>query len=94
MHVHGQLRVRGDGLVSAAGHLQARAGLARSHLADGVRVPAGLREPALQEGVRILADVVTDALELVAQDLELLSTKVRAGAAVYERVESTLASRR
>jgi hypothetical protein len=92
--VHGQLRVRGDGLVSAAGHLEGRARLARSHLAGCARVTAGLRDPTLQEGVRVLADVVADALELVSQDLELLSSKVRAGAAVYERVESALASRR
>ena len=92
--MHGQLRVRGDGLVSAAGHLDARARLARSHLADGVRVPAGLCEPALQEGLRVLADVATDVLELVAQDLQLLSIKVRAGATVYDRVESALAGRR
>ena len=92
--MHGQLRVRGDGLVSAAGHLEARARLARSHLADCDRVAAGLCDPALQDGVRVLADVAADALELVGQDLELLSTKVRAGAAVYERVERALASRR
>jgi hypothetical protein len=90
--MHGQLRVRSDGLVSAAGHLEARAQLARSHLADDVS--GGLSDPALQEGVRVLADVAADALELVAQDLELLSTKVRSGAAVYDRVEGALASRR
>ncbi len=92
--MHGRLRVQSDALVSAAGHLEARARLARSHLADGVRVSAGLRDPALQDGVRALADVVTDVLELVAQDLELLSTKVRSGATVYDRVERALASRR
>jgi hypothetical protein len=92
--VHGQVRVQDDALVSAAGHLEARARLADSHLAGCARVPAGLSDPALQEAVRTLTDVAADAFELVAQDLELLSTKVRAGAAVYDRVEGALASRR
>ena len=92
--MHGQVRVQGDALVSAAAHLGSRARIAGSHLADCARVPTGLCDPALQEAVRTLADVAADAFELVAQDLELLSTKVRAGAAVYQRVEGALASRR
>ncbi len=92
--MHGQVRVQGDELVSAAAHLEARARLAGSPRADCARMPAALHDPALQEAVRMLADVAADALELVAQDLELLSTKVRAGAAVYDRVEGALASRR
>lgn len=86
MHV----RVEGDGLGSAAGHLQSRALLIRGRLGDCAGVPAGLHDPALREGVRVLADVVADVLELLAQDLELLSAKVRAGATVYDRVERSL----
>ena len=43
--MHGQVRVRGDALVSAAGHLEARARIAGSHLADCARVPTGLLRP-------------------------------------------------
>ena len=84
------LQVEGDRLSSAAGHLEVRALLARSRLGDCAAVPSGLRDPALHEGVRLVADVLADVLELVAQDLELLSTKVRAGATVYDRVEGSL----
>ena len=38
----------------------------------------------------MLADVAADVFELVGRDLALLASKVRAGALLYDRVETGL----
>jgi hypothetical protein len=40
----------------------------------------------------MLADVAADVLELVGRDLALLAGRVRAGALLYDRVETGLAA--
>ena len=87
------VRVQGDGLLAAGSHLEELAWLARDRLVDCARVPAGLRDPALREGVRVLADLAGDLLEVLADDLDLLATKVRAGATVYDHVEASVVRR-
>ena len=87
------VRVQGDGLLAAGSLLEELAWLVRDRLGDCARVPAGIREPALREGVRVLADLAGDLLEVLADDLDLLATKVRAGATVYDRVEGSVVRR-
>jgi hypothetical protein len=53
-------------------------------------VPAGLSDRALRDAVSMLADVAADVLELVGRDLALLAGRVRAGALLYDRVETGL----
>ena len=91
--MHGHVRVQGDGLRAAGSLLEELAWLARDRLGDCARLPAGLRDPALREGVRVLADVAGDLLEVLADDLDLLATKVRAGATVYDHVEGSVVRR-
>ena len=82
-----QVRVDTGRLVGAADLLGERAGSVRGLLGASARLPETLREPVLRRGVAALADVVADALELVAIDLVQLSGRVRAGAVVYDGVE-------
>ena len=91
--MHGRVRVQGAGLLAAGGHLEELAWLARNRLGDCARVPAGLRDPALREGVHVLADLAGDLIEVLADDLDLLATKVRAGATVYDHVEASVVRR-
>lgn len=91
--MHGHVRVQGDALHAARAQLDDRARLARDLARDCARVPDGLHDPALREAVRALADLAGDVLEVLAADLDLLATKVRAGAVVYDHVESSLLRR-
>ena len=91
--MHGHVRVQADGLRTAGSHLEELAWLARDRLADCARLPAGLHDPALRAGVRVLADLAGDLLEVLADDLDLLATKVRAGATVYDLVEGSVVRR-
>ena len=91
--MHGHVRVQGAGLLAAGSHLEELAWLSRGRLGDCARVPAGLRDPALREGVRALADLAGDLLEVLADDLDLLASKVRAGATVYDHVEASVVRR-
>jgi hypothetical protein len=88
--VHGQVRVQGPGLLRAGSRLEELAWLTRDRLGDCARVPAGLRDPALRAGVRVLADLASDLLEVLADDLDLLAGKIRAGAKVYDHVEGSV----
>lgn len=84
------LEVDGLGIHTAAAHLVARSELTRGQLDSCARIPDGLRDPVLLDGVTTLADVAADVLELVAADLALLATKVRAGAMLYDQVEGSV----
>ena len=91
--MHGHVRVQGDGLRAAGGAPGDRAWLARDQLGDCARVPGRAARPGAAGGVRVLADLAGDLLEMLADDLDLLATKVRAGAAVYDHVESSVVRR-
>jgi hypothetical protein len=79
-----------EGIRPAATELVGRSELARSQLGACARLRDGLVDPRLTGGVAALADVAADVLELVAADLALLATKVRAGAMLYDRVEGAV----
>jgi hypothetical protein len=87
------VRVQGDALRAASAQLDDRARVARDLLTACARVPAGLHDPALREAVRALSDLVGDVLEVLAADLDLLATKVRAGVVVYDEVEASVLRR-
>jgi len=93
VRVRWHVRVQADGLFAAGSRLEELAWLARDRLGDCARVPAGLRDPALREAVRALADLAGDLLEVLADDLDLLATKVRSGATVYDHVEGSVVRR-
>ena len=84
------MRVEVDtgGALLASAHLVTRGSLVRGQRAGCARLPAGLRDPSLRAGVADLADATVDVLELVARDLELLATRVRDAAVLYDRVEA------
>ena len=91
--MHGHVQVQGVALRAASAQLDDRARVARDLMADCARLPAGLHDPALQEAVRALSDLAGDVLEVLAADLDLLATKVRAGAVLYDHVESSVLRR-
>jgi hypothetical protein len=86
------MRVDSGGLTPAASHLTHRAGEVTEQAQQCAGVPAGLSDRALRDAVSMLADVAADVLELVGRDLALLAGKVRAGALLYDRVETGLAA--
>ena len=85
------MRVDSGGVTTAAGHLAHRAGEVSDQVNRCAALPAGLSDRVLHDGVAVLADVAADVFELVGRDLALLATKVRAGALLYDRVETGLA---
>lgn len=85
-----RIRVEGREVLTAADHLVVRGVVARSGLELCGRAPEGLCEPALRDGANAVADVAADVLELLAQDLALLATKVVAGALRYDDVEHAI----
>jgi hypothetical protein len=85
------MRVDGGGVTTAASHLAHRAGEVTDQVHRCAGLPAGLSDRVLHDGVAVLADVAADVFELVGRDLALLATKVRAGALLYDRVETGLA---
>ena len=87
-----ELRVDSGGLTTAASHLAHRAGEVTDQAHRCAGVPAGLSDRALRDGVSVLADVAADVFELVGRDLALLATAVRAGALLYDRVETGLSA--
>jgi hypothetical protein len=86
------MRVDSRVVGTAAGHLTHRAGEVADQAHRCAGLPAGLSERALRDGAAVLADVAADVFELVGRDLALLATKVRAGAVLYDRVETGLAA--
>ena len=89
-----EMRVDSGGLTTAAEPPGApRRGGHRRRCTGAQAVPAGLSDRALRDGVSVLADVAADVFELVGRDLALLATKVRAGALLYDRVETGLTRR-
>jgi hypothetical protein len=82
-----RVQVEGNGVLLASTHLTLRGALVKDQCAAGDRLGAGLTDPVLAAGVGELGDVASDVLALVGQDLELLAGKVRAGVALYDRVE-------
>lgn len=88
-----EIRVDGGGLTTAASHLARRAEeVAEQAQRCGGVLPAGLTDRALRDAVMALADVAADVFELVGRDLDVLASTVRAGAMLYERVETGLAA--
>lgn len=85
-----RVEVDSGGVLLGSSHLVSRSSLVAGQVAACEAVPAGLRDPSLVTGVGDLADVAADVLQLVAMDLELLATKVRAGAVLYDRLEERL----
>ena len=88
------MRVEVDtwGVVTAAGHLHARADDLRG-LAPPVRHwPEQVRDPALRNGVAALASAVADLVEVLALDQDLLADTARVGARLYAEVEQGLAA--
>jgi hypothetical protein len=87
-----EMRVDSGGLTTAASHLAHRAREVTDQVHRCAGVPAGLSDRALRDGASMLADVAADVFELVGRDLALLATTVRAGALLYDRVETGLAA--
>jgi hypothetical protein len=85
-----QVVVDGDGVLAASTYLRARSDEVRRLATRCDDVADGLRDHVLRAGAHALADVVADALDLVATDLGLLASKVREGALLYDRVERGL----
>ena len=75
------------GITTAAIHLAEQADRLRQHRFAADRLADPLTDPRLRAGTAALADVVSDVLELLTQDLELLSTKVCVGARLYDATE-------
>jgi hypothetical protein len=87
------MRVDSGGVTTAASHLAHRAGEVTDQGDRCAGLPGGLSDRVLRDGVEVLADVAADVFELVGRDLALLAAKVRAGALLYDRVETVLAAR-
>jgi hypothetical protein len=85
-----QVVVDGDGMLAASTYLRARSDEVRLLATRCEDVTSRLCDRVLRAGAHALADVVADALELVASDLDLLASKVREGAVLYDRVERDL----
>ncbi len=85
-----RVEVDSGGVLLASTHLADRSSLVLGQVAHCGRLPAGLHDPSLVAAVGALADVAADVLDPVARDLELLATKVRSGAVLYDRVEQRL----
>jgi hypothetical protein len=85
-----RVEVEGAGIAEAARRLSAQAGLLRQRRSACDQLTDGLVDPRLRAGAEVLSDLFCDVLELVAQDLDLLSTKVRSGLALYDETERTV----
>lgn len=88
------MRVEVDtwGVVTAAGHLHARADDLRGIAPPVRRWPAEVRDPRLRGGVTALAAAVAALVEVLALDQDVLAEKTRAGARLYVDVEQSLAA--
>ena len=88
------MRVEVDtwGVVTAAGHLRARADDLRGLAPPVRRWPGQVRDPGLRDGVAALASAVADLVEVLALDQDVLADKARAGARLYADVEQGLAA--
>jgi hypothetical protein len=87
-----EIRVDSGGVATAASHLAQRAGEVADQVHCCAAVPTGLSDRVLRDAVAALADVGADVFVLVGRDLTLLATRVRAGALLYDRVETGLVS--
>jgi hypothetical protein len=85
-----RVEVDSAGVLLASTHLESRGSLVAGQAAACPAIADGLHDPSLAAGVGDLADVAADVLELVAMDLELLATRVRACAVLYDLVEERL----
>ncbi|HEX4699267.1 MAG TPA: hypothetical protein VH857_07910 [Actinomycetes bacterium] len=87
------MRVEVDtwGVVTAAGHLRARADDLRGLAPPLRRWPGQVRDPALRSGVGALSAAVADLVEVLALDQDALADTARAGARLYADVEQGLA---
>jgi hypothetical protein len=83
-----RLRVDGSGLVAGAGHAMTDAHAVHELAVAAERVGAGLGEPAVGAGLGAVTEVCGDALRLIALDLEVVGARLRAGARLYDAVES------
>jgi hypothetical protein len=81
------IRFDGAGVLGAASHLAGQADGARSLTWAAGTLAEGVVEPQLTAAVALLGDVCADVLEVLGLDLDLLSSLVLAGAAVYTQVE-------
>jgi hypothetical protein len=80
------------GVVTAAGHLRARADDLRGVAPPARRWPTEVQDPGLRSGVAALASAVADLVEVLALDQDVLADKARAGARLYADVEQGLAA--
>jgi hypothetical protein len=79
------------GVVTAAGHLHARADDLRGLAPPVRRWPEQVRDPGLRNGVAALASAVVDLVEVLALDQDVLADRARVGARMYAEVEQSLA---
>lgn len=87
-----QLRVEGSALTYTSGQLRSLASATRE-LAGSMRRAGSLEiDVHVDRGVRQVAGVGCDALDLVAADLELLVSLLRAGNRLYDDVEDAAAA--
>ena len=88
------MRVEVDtwGVVTAAGHLRARADDLRGLAPPARHWPGQVRDPCLRCGVAALASAVADLVEVLALDQDVLADRARAGARLYTDVEQGLAA--
>jgi hypothetical protein len=85
------LRFDGQPVNTAAGHIRAQAADCRS-LAAQLRAIGQVVDVDLRRGLSDLVEVCADAFELVGLDLDLLAARMRAGALLYDAVESGIAN--
>ena len=83
-----QLRVHTAAMVDAARLLRDHSDAVGHAAVTCPAIARDVRDPALRHGAGTLADVAGDALEVAATDLGLLMSRVRAGALVYDQVET------
>lgn len=85
-----RLVVDSDVVVAASANVAAHADACRA-LAAEMTMLGGLADRDVRAGVAGLVDVCADVLELVAIDLDLVSGRMGAGAALYSAVDEAAA---
>ena len=80
------LLVDRQGVVAAGAQITDSAAACRVLAAALARFP-DVSDPVVRAGIGEVADVCADVLELVAIDVDLVSVRVRAGAALYSAVD-------
>ena len=88
------LEFDGDEVAAAVAHLARRVEVARQLVAAASRLEGELVDRHLALAAVALADLSGDVAELVALDLHLLVTRLRAGASLFDDTERAIIPQR